>query len=404
MRSKLVPIDQVRAWASQLAGETRDPDWLNYSYVVPDVLQDVAQELVHVKRGLIGLVGRQGVGKSSALMALAKGKPFSVGSSRVLFKWRSEEELFQSLLDFSHEAADYFMLRYVSSLLGELASRSRSMGQADALRLSRFIEASKQLVERAQGPSVSDITWAEGRLGKATVKALRRDAWLSTVRGQDVILIDTPDYSKTDKRRIDRDLEEIYWFWNKLMSLGSISTIVVAIQQEMFRGHFFLDKMKKFELMPLPPEKMVEAYRLRFKSIYPFSEDALLTLARMSRGIFRRYLRYITCTVDFWQRPNHSAVIDQETVRKAVPTERLAEDMELEFLGLFPKHSELRSLAVRVLLYLEENGPQKQSQLARALDTEPFAISRVLTKLESSRHVTRIRRGIDKVVSLPAPL
>ena len=47
---KAIPIHQVRAWANQLAGEARDADWLRYSYVVPDVLNDVAQELEKVPR------------------------------------------------------------------------------------------------------------------------------------------------------------------------------------------------------------------------------------------------------------------------------------------------------------------------------------------------------------------
>jgi hypothetical protein len=55
-----------------------------------------------------------------------------------------------------------------------------------------------------------------------------------------------------------------------------------------------LDKMEKVENEPLEPKTMVEAYRKRFKAIEPFTEDALLTLARMSRGIFRCFLRYIT--------------------------------------------------------------------------------------------------------------
>jgi hypothetical protein len=42
---KAVPIDQVRSWASQLAGEARESDWLHYSYVVPDVLNGIALEL-----------------------------------------------------------------------------------------------------------------------------------------------------------------------------------------------------------------------------------------------------------------------------------------------------------------------------------------------------------------------
>ena len=72
---------------------------------------------------------------------------------------------------------------------------------------------------------------------------------------------------------------------------------MLAIQKEMFHDHFFFDKMEKVELEPLRPEQMVEVYRKRFKAIEPFTEDALLTLGRMSRGIFRRFLRYIALTL-----------------------------------------------------------------------------------------------------------
>lgn len=70
---------------------------------------------------------------------------------------------------------------------------------------------------------------------------------------------------------------------------------VIVIQKEMFRDNFLFDKMEKVEL------EMVEAYRKRFKAIDPFTEDALLNLARMSRGIFRRFLRYITLTIRHWE-------------------------------------------------------------------------------------------------------
>ena len=47
--------------------------------------------------------------------------------------------------------------------------------------------------------------------------------------------------------------------------------MIVAIQKEMFRDHFFFDKMEKVTLEPLKPEQMVEAYRKRFKAIEPFT-------------------------------------------------------------------------------------------------------------------------------------
>jgi hypothetical protein len=126
---KAIPIHQVRAWANQLAGEARDADWLRYSYVVPDVLNDVARELEDGYRGLIGLVGRQGVGKSSALMALLKGIPFSLRpeNAKILFKWRREKELFVTHLNNTHEASEEFMFPYVSALMEELTSHKENI-------------------------------------------------------------------------------------------------------------------------------------------------------------------------------------------------------------------------------------------------------------------------------------
>lgn len=76
---------------------------------------------------------------------------------------------------------------------------------------------------------------------------------------------------------------------------------MIAIQKEMFRDHFFLDKMHKIELEPLKLEQMLEAYRKALGTLEPFTRDGLLTLARMSRGISRRFLRYIILTLDLWQ-------------------------------------------------------------------------------------------------------
>jgi DNA-binding MarR family transcriptional regulator len=173
----------------------------------------------------------------------------------------------------------------------------------------------------------------------------------------------------------------------------------VVIQREMFRDHFFFDKMEKVELQPLKPEQMVEAYQKRFKIIKPFTEDALLALARMSRGIFRRFLRYITLTLQYSEWHGKRS-IDAGTVKEAVTVERLAEDMGLELVELFPKQSDLRLQAVRLLMRLEESGPKKQTELVEELGMEDYAMSRLLTKLELHRYVVRRREGTDKIVSL----
>ena len=126
-----------------------------------------------------------------------------------------------------------------------------------------------------------------------------------------------------------RDLDEIYQLWTNLVNSDtSKPNIVIAIQKEMFRDHFFLDKMEKIEIQPLPPEKMLEAYIKKFGSTYPFTEDALQTISRMSRGIFRRYLRYINLTLDSWlNKQKRRTPINTETVTKAVTYKKMVDNL-----------------------------------------------------------------------------
>ena len=79
---------------------------------------------------------------------------------------------------------------------------------------------------------------------------------------------------------------------------------------------------------------------------------------------------------------------------------QLGEDMEVELSDLFPKPSDLRFQAVRLLMHIQEYGPQKQTGLAKVLEVEDYAMSRLITKLEHARYVTRSREGTDKIVSI----
>jgi hypothetical protein len=286
----------------------------------------------------------------------------------ILLKWRRKEDLFESLLNGSHELSSIFLRDF-----------------------------------RNKVREVTDINvFGSVRLRKSDFAELYRDVWLGILRGMTLILIDMPDYSKTDRRAMARDLQDVYWWWNDLAKTSvRRPNFVIAVQKEMFAGHFFFDKMVKVELGPLAPDQMLEAYLKGFETAGPFTEDALLTLARMSRGIFRRFLRYITLTLDLWERRREPRdLIDSATVREAVTVERLAEDMELELMELFPKQSDLRLQAVRLLMYLQESGPKKQGELAEEFGLEEYAMSRLLAKLELHRYIVRRREGTDKIVSL----
>jgi ABC-type sugar transport system ATPase subunit len=65
-----VSTSEIYSWASQLASESRKLDWVFYWYVWPDAVRQIAHKLETMNGGIVGLIGLQGVGKSSALLAI----------------------------------------------------------------------------------------------------------------------------------------------------------------------------------------------------------------------------------------------------------------------------------------------------------------------------------------------
>ena len=331
-------------------------------------------------------MGLQGVGKSSALLALEATEKIRLEQTDVvLFKWQREKDLYESLLEENHEASREFLQEYREALVN-------TYGGVLWEPCDMYLDS----------PGMIPVRTIEREIGKNASEVLRRRTWLDILRRKKVILIDTPDYSRTDKRAMAKDLNDIYWLWiNLSKARGRKPNIVLAVQKEMFGGHFFFDKIQKIELEPLQPEQMIEAYRKRFGMTKPFTEEALLTLARMSRGVFRRFLRYINLALEVWStHPDPCHSIDRAVVKEAVTLERLAEDMEFELAEVFPRQSDAPRQAVRLLMELEEHGSLKQSDLVERLGIEDYSMSRLLARLELHRYVQRERSGTDKIVAL----
>jgi hypothetical protein len=276
-------VGEVRAWASRFAAENRIPGWVSTHYVWPDELRGIWDQLADTRGGLIGIVGLQGVGKSSALQAIYRSRIEQDDAQRakdpeakapcpsyqrdvLLFKWRRQPELISSLLNGSHEASDTFLSQYLPILWDQKSSRTTHGPRASSPRelvekLERMLEETRTITREAKNnpdfyasdAALGEAHRLERELEKATVRRLREVAWMETLsQTKNVLLIDTPDYSKSDRRLMAKDLEEIYWLWNTLASSSSIQpNIVLAIQKEMFRDHFFFDKMRVIELRPL---------------------------------------------------------------------------------------------------------------------------------------------------------
>jgi thymidylate kinase len=178
-----VPISEIYSWASQLAAESRDPLLRSKFHVWPKSLIGMGERLGRMKGGIICIVGLQGVGKSTALMMLEVTQKVAQESDQViLLKWRRKEDLFESLLNGSHELSSIFLRDF-----------------------------------RNKVREVTDINvFGSVRLRKSDFAELHRDVWLGILRGMTLILIDMPDYSKTDRRLMAKDVEELYWLWDQL--------------------------------------------------------------------------------------------------------------------------------------------------------------------------------------------
>ncbi|MFH0847951.1 MAG: MarR family transcriptional regulator, partial [archaeon] len=401
----------VCRWASQLTAESRYDDYAIRCYSWPPETEALYQQLANANGAVIALVGVQGIGKSSALRAILKRKleddqqtsdllkkagAAASGPTReevIFFKWRRESELFSSLLEGTHDASQQFCEEYRLRLLNLLLPYYQ-----------------KQLQKIKDHPERLSIEWAEKVLGRNYAKNLRRRVWCELLFNKKIILVDLPDYSKTDRRLMARDLSEVQWFWNSIqnqtVSLNMMipiaykSNIVVAIQKDLFEGHFFFDKMQKVELKPLKAEQMIKVYQKHFQTLLPFNEEALLLLSRMSRGIFRQFLRYMTLTLEYYQTVWTPFPITAEQVQQAIPPSILAEHLDDQLAEVFPRQPELRTEAARLIQHLQTHGPADQTELTNLLGLRDYSVSRMLTKLEEHHYIKREKRGLKNTITL----
>jgi len=211
-------------------------------------------------------------------------------------------------------------------------------------------------------------------------------------------LIDTVDYGKRDIRKIHRDLSGIFNLWDKVRSYSHLggtvlgyTNFVVFMQRELVKGadHFFLRKMDIMELKPLTPEQLVEAFKMRFTTTEPFNEDGLKLVAELSRGIFRRFMKYIRlCLENIIVECKN--IVTVEDVKKSVTTDILMQDLDLELSDIF-RNERYKRFAVEVLQFVRENPNVNQKTVADALGIHETILGRIMATLESNGYVKRAR-------------
>ena len=129
------------------------------------------------------------------------------------------------------------------------------------------------------------------------------------------ILIDFPDYSTTDRRRVSKELDNVHRLWLAIKNRKPPLNIVIAVQKGHARVHHFLGKMDSVELKPLTRKQLCDSYLNKFKSLHPFTETSLSKVADMSLGNGRRFKRCLTSAVEYWRsRQEPQQLIDNEMI------------------------------------------------------------------------------------------
>ncbi len=392
--NQLADLGEVTRWARQLAAGS--PDWRSMErYVFTDPFLGLRNRLESAQGELIGLVGTQGIGKTAALYSLNHYLNTLAHPIEALHvNWVDPAEQIRQLLHLSQNVfvdvtgqlgqTNQFLWRYRLYLHHDLKTGS--------LKLPNGITI-------PQNSADLDLSLAEKLLGRARCAERRDNAWFNACADPRVLLIDLPDYSKTDRRLFDRHLSQINQLWIRFQESGS-PTVVVAIQKELIHGHFFFDKMDVIELQPLTNQQMVGLYISTFGGTYPFTEQALVTLSSLSRGVPRRFKRYVGLNLDAWQQNNIlREPISPDLVRRVITPDRMAEDLGTELEEMFPRNPESRRQAALIINRLTEFGPMDQTQLADIIDLPEYTLSRLLQRIEP-RFVTRRREGSHRIVTL----
>ena len=339
-QSKIDPAiqkaEQVYEWASHLTGENIQHE--SPFYVTPDA-QKVYWKINHANGGVIGIIGLQGIGKTRLLKSLANH-----------VKGNKKETLFLSW------GPNWFEL---------LQEKDEEWRSAKTEAIDRLPFSTKY----------------------------------GFIEQMNFVFIDLPDYSKKNRGDMNKDLLAIQCLWKKVeedqSGTAKKTTFILGIQKEMYGGHFFFGKMDTVELSALKPTELLDAYKIKWKSVEPFTEEALLLIAQLSRGIFRRFFRYVGKGIERAILSESPLPITIENVKGVITTEQLAKDMDLELTDLFKNNREQKMLAIKILACLRENKEINQKSLAELLDEEQMAVSRHLRTLETYGYIKR-ERGQQK--------
>ena len=381
-------LEEIVQWASVLTGENRtDKEY----YYVPEPIKRLEWNLIHVKRQIIALIGLQGTGKTSALnyitSALCNQK---IKTAHI--KWT--EDWFTNLLELYDDIKENVDGQIEGTIKEELQAYHSQHKKHPAIKRIPTKEDYDYDFDRI----MEATSWHYDLfISKGKIEQIKNEAiWLCLDVYYPVIVIDLPDYTKTDRRLMSKHLLEVQQLWEKI---GTNKNIVIAIQKELFTGHFFFGKMDKIELMPLKPDELLHVFKKQFSNCELITDNALILLGQLSRGVFRRFLKYLKLTCETFAVSDEKPPIDVPHVNKAITVQQLMDDMELELYDVF-KDVNQRKQAVELLNCLR-SGSMSQKNIAEFLNVSEPTAGKIVNKLLTYRYIDRQRgKGATWIITL----
>ncbi len=395
-------VKRIYTWAAQNTAETRLAE---YKYFWPPAVKTLLNSLKLSRGSVNTVVALSGVGKSTALRHITWSLEEEVDKDGektrvVYFKWPGGIEPFQALGEILEEEG--FNPR------DELVDELQSKLSADNPKARTYVEGLEEMNTKQ--------LWSFFKIGER--KELSKRFIIDYLSTLHTILVDSRDYSRSDRRQMNTDIMGVQMLWQKIQEAvepyeGSMPNLVFTIQKEMFYSegsfsHYFLGKSRVFEIQPFPAFDLVEAFKIEFEAGVwkPFIDEAALQyLAKMSRGIFRRFLRYIQLALEQFMA-GKTDVLDLALAQQAVTPEEMERDWELELRQIFP-HGDRWREALGIITRLVKEGPTLQKALAWEIEIgegwkrllSEAQVTRLLYKLEEYGYVKRYQTAEGKMVA-----
>jgi len=387
--------DQVLQWSSELTGEQ---SFTLSCYYWTEPVKKALFRLTRYTAYLGGIIGLIGTGKTSAMYALRdkieqqalldkieqrmkNGEIKTFEKYVYCITWRVDK--FWDVVDVCKN--DYWKEEYRRKLLDEYERLLKTKKEKPDLSMIHIDEMEEVLPEKKINAIREQI--AIGFLGRKAY----------------AILIDFPDYSRKGSWMINRDLTDFYKFWVKLIEYKANPTnVIVCLQKElvMAHPHFFLGKIDKIMLKPLTSSQLLEAYKQIFDTYEPFSEDALRYIAELSRGVFRRFKKYIKFCVEPYVINARTDLIKLDEIDNYVTPEVLEEDLDLEMSEIF-KSKQKTTQAFAIMNLVRKKQPINQKEIAEILGIHPGLLSGIIRNLEMHRYLkTKPGKGSEVLVEL----